>query len=150
MLHLWSGDNIRCTVTKIDERGVTLATAAADAKFVPNTQIMALELVVDGDVQAISKTKLERLLMTPRMQRSSPPTHLIRSTGGDYLRGRLVAMDDLQLEMEIRLEPKSIPRTAVARIIWLHPEAAAAIAAPPSNLLPVKSDCRPWIMTANA
>jgi thiol-disulfide isomerase/thioredoxin len=35
-----------------------------------------------------------------------------------------MAMDDLQLEMEIRLEPKTIPRTAVARIIWLHPETA--------------------------
>ncbi|HEY1785439.1 MAG TPA: TlpA disulfide reductase family protein, partial [Pirellulales bacterium] len=130
VLHLWSGDNIRCAITKIDERGVTLTTAAADATFVPNAQLMALELIVDGDVQAISKTKQDRLLMTPRMQRASPPTHLIRSANGDYLRGRLVAMDDLQLEMEIRLENKTIPRTAVARIIWLHPDGAAAPSAP--------------------
>jgi thiol-disulfide isomerase/thioredoxin len=76
--------------------------------------------------------------MTPRMQRASPPTHLIRSTNGDYLRGRLVAMDDLQLEMEIRLESKTIPRSTVARIIWLHPEAAAApvpaVESPPGQI----------------
>ncbi|HEY1786429.1 MAG TPA: TlpA disulfide reductase family protein [Pirellulales bacterium] len=130
VLHLRSGDNIRCSVTKIDDRGVTLVTASADATFVPNDQLMALELVVDSKAMVISKTKQERLLMTPRMQRTSPPTHLIRSTGGDYLRGRLVAMDDLQVEMEIRLENKTIPRTAVARIIWLHPDAAAEAPAP--------------------
>jgi thiol-disulfide isomerase/thioredoxin len=133
VLHLRSGDNIRCSVTKIDERGVTLVTASADATFVPNDQVMALELVVDTTAGSISKTKQERLLMTPRMQRASPPTHLIRSAKGDYLRGRLVAMDDLQLEMEIRLESKTIPRTAVARIIWLQLEAKepkAAAAAP--------------------
>jgi thiol-disulfide isomerase/thioredoxin len=130
VLHLRSGDNIRCAVTKIDERGVTLLTAAADATFVPNDQLMALELVVDSQAMAITKTKQERLLMTPRMQRTSPPTHLIRSTGGDYLRGRLVAMDDLQLELEIRLESKTIPRSTVARIIWLHPEPDAAPAPP--------------------
>jgi thiol-disulfide isomerase/thioredoxin len=123
VVHLRSGDNVRCAVTKIDERGVTLVTASSEATFVPNDQLIALELVVDSDVQAISKTKQERLLMTPRSQRASPPTHLVRSTSGDYLRGRLLAMDDLQMEMEIRLESKTIPRTAVARIIWLHPEA---------------------------
>ncbi|HEX4146595.1 MAG TPA: TlpA disulfide reductase family protein [Pirellulales bacterium] len=126
VLHLRSGDNIRCKVTKIDDRGVTMLTATADATFVPNEQVMALELVVESQAKVISKTKQERLLMTPRMQRASPPTHLIRSASGDYLRGRLVAMDDLQLEMEIRLESKTIPRTAVARVIWLHPEATEA------------------------
>ena len=142
VLHLRSGDNIRCSVTKIDERGVTLVTAAADATFVPNDQVMALELMVDSrGAGRLPKTKQERLLMTPRMQRASPPTHLIRSTSGDYLRGRLVALDDLQLEMEIRLESKTIPRTTVARIIWLHPEAPRRLPRP-SNLPPVKSGCR--------
>ena len=71
---------------------------------------------------AIVKQKKERLLTLPRMQRDSPPTQLIRSQDGDYLRGRVVSMDDRELQVEVRLETKTVPRDKVARIIWLHPE----------------------------
>ena len=54
------------------------------------------------------------------MQKASPPTHLIRSKNGDYLRGRVVAMDDKTLQVEIRLETKDLPRDRISRIIWLH------------------------------
>jgi thiol-disulfide isomerase/thioredoxin len=58
----------------------------------------------------------------PRMQKGSPPTHLIRSTNGDYLRGRVIEMDDKTLQIEVRLETKKVPRDRVAQIIWLHPD----------------------------
>ena len=74
VLHLRSGDNIRCKVTKIDEHGVTMTTASATPPSSPNQQLMAIELIVDADAKVISKTKQERLLMTPRMQRLIPPT----------------------------------------------------------------------------
>jgi thiol-disulfide isomerase/thioredoxin len=70
----------------------------------------------------IARSKKERLLTLPRMQRDSPPTQLIRSLDGDYLRGRLVALDEKELRVEVRLEIKTIPRSSVARIIWLHPD----------------------------
>ena len=44
------------------------------------------------------------------MQKENPPTHLIRSRNGDFLRGRLIKLDATKLQVEIRLEPKEIPR----------------------------------------
>ena len=56
------------------------------------------------------------------MQKASPPTHLIRSKNGDYLRGRVIMMDDKRLRVETRLEKKDLPRDRISRIIWLHPD----------------------------
>jgi peroxiredoxin len=56
------------------------------------------------------------------MQKASPPTHLIRSKNGDYLRGRIIVMDDKRVRVETRLEEKDLPRERISRIIWLHPE----------------------------
>ena len=56
------------------------------------------------------------------MQKEHPPTHLIRSRDGDYLRGRILEMDDRRLLVEVRLETREIPRNRISRIIWLHPE----------------------------
>ena len=39
---------------------------------------------------SLTKSKKDRLLTLPRMQKADPPTHLIRSKNGDYLRGRVV------------------------------------------------------------
>ncbi len=54
------------------------------------------------------------------MQKADPPTHLIRSKNGDYLRGRVSTMDGKTLQVEIRLDNREIPRSRIARIIWLH------------------------------
>ena len=122
VLHLQSGDTFVCTVTAIDEKGVTLKSTVTDATFVPHAQIKVLELMPEAAAVAITSPKKQRLLTLPRMQRDNPPTHLIRSYNGDYLRGRLLAMDDKELHVEIRLETTTIKRENIARIIWLHPE----------------------------
>jgi peroxiredoxin len=119
-LHLRTGDTIPCDVTSIDERGVTFATTISEATFVPHEKIKALELVNEQSIAKIDREKRDRLLTLPRMQRENPPTHLIRSRSGDYLRGRLLAMDEKDLKVEVRLETKTIPRDRVSRIIWLH------------------------------
>jgi peroxiredoxin len=54
------------------------------------------------------------------MQKNDPPTHLIRSKNGDFLRGRVASMDATTLAIEIRLESRLIPRDRISRIIWLH------------------------------
>lgn len=126
VLHLRTGDTIACTETSINEQGITFRTELADATFVAHEQLQALELMPNAEPVSIFKLKKERLLMLPRMQRENPPTQLIRSVDGDYLRGRLVSMDDKQLQVEVRLETQAIPRGSVARIIWLHPEETAA------------------------
>ncbi len=122
VLHLRSGDTIPCDVTAIDEKGVTFASSITEATFIRHDQLKALEILAEAAPVQIARVKKERLLMLPRMQRDNPPTHLIRSIDGDYLRGRLVSMDEQQLQIEIRLDTKTLQRDRVARIIWLHPD----------------------------
>ncbi|MFM9964749.1 MAG: TlpA family protein disulfide reductase [Planctomycetaceae bacterium] len=131
-MHLRSGDTIPCEVTKITEEGVNFKTSMSDATFVSHDKVKAVELsVVDGPPK-LNKTKRERLLTLPRMQRDSPPTQLIRSKSGDFLRGRVVDMDDQELRLEVRVETKKIPRDRISQIIWFHPdELTPATDAPP-------------------
>ena len=126
VLHLRTGDKIPCKVIGVDERGVTLESEVSDAKFVPHDQIQALELISDAPPVEIKTLKKQRLLTLPRMQRDNPPTHLIRSIDGDYLRGRIVSMDEAQMQIELRLEAQIVRRDRIARIIWLHPETTSA------------------------
>jgi thiol-disulfide isomerase/thioredoxin len=131
-MHLRSGDTIPCEVVRIDEKGVTLKTPLSDASFVPNEKIKSVELIA-SDPPKLAKTKRERLLTLPRMQKESPPTHLVCSTNGDFLRGRIVEMDEKTLKLEVRLETREIPRDRIAQIIWLHADeltGAKAVPAP--------------------
>jgi thiol-disulfide isomerase/thioredoxin len=132
-LYLRSGDIIPSTVTKIDENGVWFKTSMSESTFVAHDKVKAVELAQSAaPTIRLSKTKRERLLTLPRMQKDAPPTQLIRSTNGDYLRGRIVEMDDKMLRVEVRLETKDVPRSRIARIIWLHPdELDASKAVPP-------------------
>lgn len=125
LLHLRSGDTIPCRVDFIDERGVTFKSALTEAGFVPHERIKALELRLDARPVKIEKSRFDRLLTLPRMQRDNPPEQLIRSLEGDYLRGRLLAMNDKELEIEMRLDVRKIARDQVTRILWLHPDESA-------------------------
>ncbi len=121
-MHLRSGDTIPCEVTKITEEGINFQTTLSDATFVSHDKVKAVELsVVDGPPK-LNKTKRERLLTLPRLQRDSPPTQLIRSKSGDFLRGRVIDMDDQELRLEVRIETKKIPRDRISQIIWFHPD----------------------------
>jgi peroxiredoxin len=51
---------------------------------------------------------------------------LIISADGDYLRGRVLQLDEEHLTVELRLEPVSIPRRLVAAVISLTERGAAA------------------------
>ena len=123
-LYLRDGDVIPCVITKIDADGVWFKTSLSKSTFVAHAKVKAVELAADGsgtaDKVVLTRSKMERLLTLPRMQKADPPTHLIRSKNGDYLRGRVMKMDAKTLEVEIRLENKELPRDRIARIIWLH------------------------------
>jgi thiol-disulfide isomerase/thioredoxin len=134
LLHLRSGDTLPCKVQFIDERGVTFESKFTEASFVPHERIKALELRLDARAVKIEKSRFDRLLTLPRMQRDNPPEQLIRSLDGDYLRGRLVAMNDKELQVEMRLDVRKIARDQVTRILWLHPdESAKATVAKPDE-----------------
>jgi len=122
-LYLRSGDVIPSEITSIDENGVFFRTALSASTFVPHDKVKAVELALSPDPAIkLNKAKRERLLTLPRMQKENPPTHLIRSRSGDYLRGRLIKLDGTKLLVEIRLEPKEIPRERLSLIVWLHPD----------------------------
>ncbi len=125
LLHLRSGDTIPCHVQSIDEQGVNFTSGVTEASLVPHASIKALELRTDAQPVKIERTRFDRLLTLPRMQRENPPEHLIRSLGGDYLRGRLISLNDTELKVEMRLEARKISRGSVSRILWLHPDEAA-------------------------
>jgi thiol-disulfide isomerase/thioredoxin len=131
-LYLRTGDIIPSAVTRIDENGVTFRTDFSESTFVPHSRIKAVELAAEsGAMIRVNKAKRERLLMLPRMQRDSPPMHLIRSKNGDILRGRVLSMDDKAIRVEIHLEEKEMPRDRVSRIIWLHPDETDPSKKPP-------------------
>jgi thiol-disulfide isomerase/thioredoxin len=118
-LHLRTGDTIPVEVTGMDEKGLYLNTSLSGATFVPHERIKCVELVASGSFR-VDEAKRDRLLTLPRMQKDSPPTHLICSKNGDFLRGRILEMDDSRLKVEVRLETREVPRDRVAQIIWLH------------------------------
>ena len=123
-LYLRDGDVIPSVITKIDADGVWFKTSLSKSTFVAHAKVKAVELANEppngADKVVLTKSKRERLLTLPRMQKADPPTHLIRSKNGDYLRGRVSKMDAKTLEVEVRLENKDVPRDRISRIIWLH------------------------------
>jgi len=145
VLHLRSGDAVPCKVQQIDERGVAFETPMSNATFVEHARVKAVELARSLDTIQIDEAKRERLLTLPRMQKQSPPTHLIRSTSGDYLRGRLTEMNGEALSVEVRLETKQLPREHVSQIIWLHADELD-----PSKLAPVASEAAPRVQAVRS
>jgi thiol-disulfide isomerase/thioredoxin len=119
-LWLRAGDHFPCNVVSIDERGVTFKSTYIEKTFVPHDQIKAWERIDRERLKDLEDPKRGRLLTLPRMQRSNPPTHLIQSTDGDFLRAQLTNMDAEHLNVGVRLEPKQLSRDSIARVIWFH------------------------------
>ncbi len=122
---LETGEAVDGDVESIDEGGVRLLREGAEPVTIPASAVKAVELVPKTGV-LISPDKFRSLTTLPRSQRLLPPTHLVRSMQGDYLRGRLESMDGENLRIAVDADPRgkplSIPRQDVARVIWLHPE----------------------------
>jgi len=119
-LQLRSGELIDATVESIDESGVKFLSPATSATFLPNDAMQSAQLNFPQRGVPIDVKKMERLLTVPRMRRDYPPTHLIITTSGDYLRGRLKRLSKESIEFEEGLSMLTIPRNSAAVIIWLH------------------------------
>jgi len=124
-LILRTGETLPCQVESIDEQGVHVQLPESEPVTVAADLVQAVELVPAAG-RNVTAEKFRSLTMLPRSQRQQPPTHVLRSLQGDYLRGRLVAMDAqtirIAVEADPRDQPLAIPRGDVARLIWLHPE----------------------------
>jgi thiol-disulfide isomerase/thioredoxin len=150
-LHLLAGDRIPCESVEIDETGVHFKSPVVAATFVPHDAVKALELVPRWTARTLEEEKRQRLLTLPRMQKPNPPTHLVASTGGDFLRTRLISLTVDTLLVESRLESKRIPRDRVACLIWLHDSNAADPPGPSDSLAEVvKSKTGPRIQAVRA
>ncbi len=126
VVFLRTGDALPCALDAIDEAGIRIRTprgaaARQESVAVPARLVQAVELVPAAS-RDIDRTRLERLLTVPRMQRANPPTHLVRLVDGDYLRGRVEGLDGKRMTLALADAVKELPREAVARVIWLHPE----------------------------
>jgi peroxiredoxin len=122
-LFLRDGDVIPSRITRIDADGVYFTSSLSSSTFVPHSKVKAVELAPEppnSHTIRLSRIKRDRLLTLPRMQKADPPTQLIHSKDGDYLRARVSSMDEKTLHAEVRLENKDIPRDRISRIIWLH------------------------------
>jgi len=118
-VHLRTGESLACTVLTADEARLTVRLADQAEISIPLGGVKAVELSQAG-VRPILKQKLARLLTVPRDQRATPPTHVVRMTSGDYLRGRLTGLDADVLRFDVAGDPKRLPRRDVARIISLE------------------------------
>ena len=124
-LYLCTGDAIPCKVKRIDKSGVWFESSEYQATFVPHDKVKAVNLENPSRDTKVNPTKRDRLLTLPRMRKDNPPTHLIRSVDGDYLRANVISMDEETLTVEVRLEERRLPRSNIARIIWLHEDNAS-------------------------
>jgi hypothetical protein len=126
VLILRTGETLFCRVEAIDDQGVRVQLPESESVTVGADLVQAVELVPTAG-KLMEAEKFRGLTMLPRSQRQQPPTHVLRSFEGDYLRGRLISMDDQTVRMTVEAHPRAaplaIPRVDVARLIWLHPEA---------------------------
>jgi hypothetical protein len=125
LLVLRSGDVVPAQIEAIDDAGVRMRSPATISDreavvAVPHRLVRAVELDPAAASRGIETARWERLLTLPRSQQAKPPTHLLRLAGGDYLRGRLEAVDIDEVRFSIVGQSKRLPREAVVRIIWLH------------------------------
>ena len=99
-----------------------------------------MELANVGSVPSLKKAKKERLLTLPRLQKASPPTHLLCSRNGDFLRCRLIEMKHDFLRVEVQLTEIEIPTERVAQIIWFHPDEMETIDGKPADDKPKEGE----------
>lgn len=119
-LSLRTGDLVLAEIEAINEKGVTFKSTATSTTFVPNDQVQSVELHRMRRDRIQNANKMARLLTVPRMKKNDPPTHLVSSIDGDFLRGRLIGLQNGILSIEVRLEVVKIPIDTVAQIVWLH------------------------------
>lgn len=128
---LVSGDMVPAAVERIDATGVRLRSPVTESGgrrpvTVANPLVKAIDFDPAAASKGIPKAQFERLLTLPRAQQADPPTHLLRLRSGDYLRGRLVTLDEAEVVFDVLGQKKRLARTQVVRLIWLHPASPAA------------------------
>lgn len=149
LIHFRSGDVLRCRVHSIDETTVRVelespgadgsvvsassSATAGDAdhagglvedrnRLIEQRLIKAIEFVSNSPPPSLDQAKKQRLLTIPRLQKSDPPSHLLCSHNGDFLRCQLLEMDGDFFTVKVQLNQLRLPCERIAQLIWFHPD----------------------------
>ena len=122
LVHMRSGDILRCQVEKVREGSVEVRAKSFDLRKIPVSEVKAIELVSNSPPPNLDEAKKQRLLTIPRLQKSDPPTHLLCSHNGDFLRCNMQEMGEDFVLIKVQVSEIRVPRERIAQVIWLHPE----------------------------
>lgn len=117
---LRNGDAFAAQLQAVSEEGIQFKSDKIESGTLSNEVVQSIELRKLRSSKIPSAKKVERLLTVPRSAKNDPPTHVLISVEGDFLRGRLVDINSDFATMEIRLEQVIVPLEKVAQIVWLH------------------------------
>ena len=106
---------------------LTITLPTGGKQELADAEVKAVELTRgDAETLELKAALREALLTVPRQGQANPPTHLVRSASGDFLRGQLISLDDTSLVVAVRGREQTLSRDVVAAIVWLHPSDSAA------------------------
>lgn len=114
-----SGDVAPAAIHKVTEAGVRFESSRTTTTFAPNTAIDQI-FFRSAIGKTLSDDERKRLLTIPRAQKNDPPTHLVISVAGDYLRGHLIEANPQSTIVEVRGEVMEFPTGELSEIVWLY------------------------------
>ena len=135
-LFLRAGDIYRCEITRSDELGIWFRAGGGEEQPLSHAMLKAVELGLQPIRVALAEDKRKRLLTLPRLLKDDPPTHILCSVSGDYLRGRLLGLGAAEVRFEVNGSERDFPRRLIAQIIWLHADELDGEGPPPEKLKP--------------
>ena len=120
LLHFRSGDVLRCRVLSISQKQITLDSTTQARQIIDANFVKAIEFVSNSPPPSVETAKKQRLLTIPRLQKSEPPSHLLCSHNGDFLRCRLMEMGNDFVTVQVQGDKLKVPRERIAQVIWFH------------------------------
>ncbi len=130
VLHLRNGESIPCRVTSYDRDSLGFQSPFLKRRKIDSGQVKAIEFkpvekrgsshAMDDWLRtrlgtepetagAIDPIKLDHALTLPRLQRGSPPTHILVARNGDLMRGRLLGISASSVHFESKRRKQMIP-----------------------------------------
>ncbi len=119
LIRFRSGDSTPAKVLQINEKGVRFESELTTTTFAPNSTIDQVVFRTTKN-KALPDDQRKRLLTIPRSQQNDPPTHLLISVAGDFLRGHLIEINSERASIEVRGERLEVPVAELSEVIWLY------------------------------
>ncbi|MCC9599728.1 hypothetical protein LOC67_04075 [Stieleria sp. JC731] len=116
---LRGGDQMGGEVTAINQQGIQFDGTYCGSTIIPEDSVRSIQ---SQAVDPIEDRSLEHALSLPRMQKSSPPTHLLVSPQADLLRGRLLGLDGDAATLSVRQVERRINRSSIGEVVFLDAE----------------------------